>query len=144
MWEEGLEYSRKNICLLTGSSIAWFSMYLLFYKGTWFCALKFKQRNSIWISYLILVGVQWYRHFIAPFYLTLQKKVKMVHNRTPYTTDALKSVQILTTFNASCDVTVLTSTCFFYLPGDLMPSDIIICFAYLCIYQTKQSHKNGH
>ena len=37
------------------------------------CALRFKQRNSILILHSFLVDMQWYRHLIAAFYLTLQQ-----------------------------------------------------------------------
>ena len=55
----------------------------------------------------------------------------MVHKRTLYTIDALKSVKILTAFNASGDVNVLILTyASFHLPGGLMPCDIITSFVY--------------
>ena len=55
----------------------------------------------------------------------------MVHKRTPYTIDALKSVKILTAFNASYDESVLILTYVsFHFPGGLMPCDIITSFFY--------------
>ena len=80
--------------------------------------------------HLFLVDMQRYRHFVAQFYLTLQKD-KMVHKRTPYTIDALKSVKILSAFNASGDVKVFILThASFHLPGVLIPCDIITSFVY--------------
>ena len=50
----------------------------------------------------------------------------MVHKRTPYTNNVLKSVKILTAFNDSGDVNVLILTyASFYLPGGLMLRNII-------------------
>ena len=67
-----------------------------------------------------------YLHF-TPHY----KKIKMVHKRTPYTINALKSVKFLIAFNASGDVKVLILTyTSFHLPGGLMPYDIITVFVY--------------
>ena len=55
----------------------------------------------------------------------------MVYKRTPYTIDALKSVKILTAFNASGDVNVFVLTyASFHLPGGLMPCGIITSFVY--------------
>ena len=76
--------------------------------------------------HLFLVDMQWYRHFIAQFIL-YYTKIKMVHKRTPYTIDTLKSVKIVSAFNASGDVKVfvLTHTSF-HLPGGLIPCDIVV------------------
>ena len=97
---------------------------------TWFCVLSFKQRNSIRMLHLFLVDMQWYRHFIAQFYLILHKD-KDDSKRTPYTIDALKSVKILSAFNASGDIKVFILTYVsFHLPGGLIPCDIITSFVY--------------
>ena len=55
----------------------------------------------------------------------------MVHKRTPYTINALKSVKFLIAFNASGDanVLILTYICF-HLPGGLLHYDIITSFVY--------------
>ena len=85
--------------------------------------------------HLFLVDMQWYKHFIARFYLILQKD-KMVHKRTPYTIDAVKSVKIMTAFHTSGDVNILILTyASFNLSGGLMPSDIITSFVYAWIQQ---------
>ena len=55
----------------------------------------------------------------------------MVHKRTRYIIDALKSVEILTDFNAPGYVKVFILTyASFHLPGGLMPCDIITSFVY--------------
>ena len=67
---------------------------------------------------------------MAQFYLKLHKD-KMVHKRTPYTMDTLKSVKILSPFNASGDVKVFILThASFHLPGGLIPCGIITSFVY--------------
>ena len=55
----------------------------------------------------------------------------MVHKIIPYTIDALKSVKILTAFNASGDVNIIILTnASFHLPGGLMPCGIMTSFVY--------------
>ena len=59
------------------------------------------------------------------------KKIKMVHKRTPYSIDAFKSVKILPAFNASGEVNVFILThASIYIPGVLIPCDIITSFVY--------------
>ena len=55
----------------------------------------------------------------------------MVKKTTPYTVDALKSVKILSAFNASGDVKVFILThASFELPGGLIPRDTMTSLVY--------------
>ena len=65
------------------------------------------------------------------YFILHYKKIKMVHQRTPYTIESLKPGKFLTAFNACGEGNVLIFTyASFHLPGGLMPCDIITRFVY--------------
>ena len=52
-----MQYGKGSNILATIYAYQWVQALQL---GTWFCALKFKQLNPIWILHLFLVDMQWY------------------------------------------------------------------------------------
>ena len=120
-----------------------FNLSLHHFWGLFFSMLKkkyiFQKLAGLWLVGKVVYHVGLYGSKVAEGCSAFQrrscilyyKKIKMDHKRTPYPIDTLKSVKILSAFNASGDVKVFILThASFHLPGGLIPCDIMTSFAY--------------